>query len=243
MPLATAIAGARRRALRLGRGIERTLMPRRCVFCGVAGLATEQFLCPGCDADLPRLQNPCKTCGMPMGFACPVPCARCQALPPPFYRVVAPLAYAFPVDAAIKAFKFQRKLYFGPAFANLLLQAADRLPDDIDAILPVPLHRWRKLRRGYNQAVEIALPVAKRLRLPVLSNVVRAVATPYQSGLDAAERAKNLRAAFQLRGTLSAKHVLLVDDVMTTGATCRQLAELMLSHGTTRCSVLVLARA
>jgi predicted amidophosphoribosyltransferase len=72
---------------------------------------------------------------------------------------------------------------------------------------------------------------------------VRAVATPYQSGLDAAERAKNLRAAFQLRGTLSAKHVLLVDDVMTTGATCRQLAELMLSHGTTRCSVLVLARA
>jgi predicted amidophosphoribosyltransferase len=85
--------------------------------------------------------------------------------------------------------------------------------------------------------------VQKELRLPLLNNVVRATATPYQSGLDAAERRRNLRSVFCVRGCITASHVLIIDDVITTGETCRQLARVLLDGGVTKVSVLAIARA
>ncbi len=218
-------------------------MPKRCVFCGVIASGDDEYICAGCVQDLPRIRFACRRCGVPLEVEPDATCASCQDKPPPFTCVVAPLRYEFPIDAAIKAFKFQRKLFYTPAFTEILLAAASRLPSTIDAILPVPLHRWRKLRRGYNQAYELARPIAAQLHLPILSSVVRSVATPPQSGLDAAERQKNLRGAFRVRARPGARHVLLVDDVMTTGATCVQLAELLINQGVPAVSVLVLARA
>jgi ComF family protein len=182
---------------------------------------------------------------MPLAGSVPpaVPCADCQLDPPPFTAALAPLHYSFPVDAAIKAFKFHRKLQYQPAFSDILLSVLARLPPDIDAVLPVPLHRWRRTRRGFNQAAELAEPVQKELRVPLLNNVVRATATPYQSGLDAAERRRNLTAVFRVRGRITAKHVLIIDDVITTGETCRQLARVLFDSGVAKVSVLALARA
>lgn len=205
--------------------LDRHVMPLRCAFCGTNTQRLGRHLCAACAADLPRLPSP------------PPPLAS------PFVCELAPLAYAFPVDAAIKALKFGRKLWYAPAFGELLAEASRGLPHDIDAVLPVPLHWRRKWYRGFNQAVEIARPVSRQLGLPLVANVHRCRATRFQSGLTARQREKNLRAAFGVRGGLPFRHVLLVDDVITTGATLRQLARVVLRAGAGKVSALAVARA
>lgn len=201
------------------------VIPRRCAFCAVPLRPAEGAICKACKGDLPYGESWLRCAGT--GFE----------------HCVAPLAYEFPVDAAIKALKFRRRYHFASALAEPLLEVWDRVPTDVDAILPVPLHRWRQLGRGFNQSLEIARPVAKKTGLPLLHSVRRVVATPYQSGLSAGERGRNLRGAFRIDGALSARHVLIVDDVVTTGETCRQLAGTLRAGGVDMVSVLAVARA
>ena len=153
------------------------------------------------------------------------------------------MAYAFPIDAAIKALKFRRQLHYGPVFVDLLMTLRAELPANIDAVLAVPLHWRRRWLRGFNQAEELARPVARRLDVPMIGNVHRRRATAFQSGLSARERAKNLRAAFGARGRLDFRHVLIVDDVITSGATLRQLAMALKRAGAQKVSGLAVARA
>ena len=180
-------------------------------------------MCAGCHDDLPWIEamQPAK----------------------PLYVAVAPLAYEFPVDAAIKALKFRRRLWYGPALAQLACRYIDALPPDIDALLPVPLHWRRKWWRGFNQAHEIARPVARQLGVPLIDCVRRARATRPQSGLSAGERQRNVQGAFVVRGHCRARHVLIVDDVITTGVTIAQLARAVLDSGADRVSALAVARA
>lgn len=210
------------------RWIEDAVAPRRCAFCGVHLTPAESPVCAGCHDDLPWAERPS---------------AADIIYPNPFTTIIAPLEYAFPVDAAIKAFKFHRRFHYQPAFADILLRAAAQLPDDIDAVLPVPLHRWRRLARRFNQAEELATPLQKSLSVAVIRNVQRVSHTSYQSGLDAVERRRNLQSAFRARGVIQAQHVLIVDDVITTGETCRQLARVLFRCGVNKVSVLALARA
>lgn len=221
------------------------LLPRHCVFCGIAVREPERYICSPCDAELPWIDRRCATCAMPLptAHAEPLPCAACQRDPPPFTSAVAPLHYAFPVDAAIKAMKFRRKLHYQPAFSAILLATAARLPGDIDALLPVPLHRWRQLARGFNQAEELARPLARALSIKRLRGVRRVTHTPFQSGLGRVARRRNLKDAFRVVRPVLARHVLIVDDVITSGETCRQLAGVVLEAGAERVSVLALARA
>lgn len=225
--------------------LEAALMPRRCVFCGVHASPDERYICSSCNKDLPWIANSCTFCAMPVPapLPCGVACASCQIEPTLFVACVAPLHYSFPVDSAIKALKFHHKLFYQPAFSDILLNAISGLPADIDSVLPVPLHKWRRIRRGFNQAEEIAGPLVSRMQWARLRNVERVVATPYQSGLAAAERRRNLRSAFRVRGRVAANHVLIVDDVITTGETCHQLARALLENGVEKVSALALARA
>ena len=156
---------------------------------------------------------------------------------------VAPLSYAFPVDAAIRALKFQRKLCYAAALGHVLLRSMPQLPRDIEALLPVPLHWRRQTLRGFNQAAELCRPLCRQAGYSTVQQVVRCRATPYQSGLDARHRQRNLSAAFRVRGKIRARHVLIVDDVITTGATCRELARVLLDAGVVKVSVLAVARA
>ena len=207
------------------RDLDKAIMPLRCVFCGTRTMTPERYICAGCDGDLPRIESP-------------PPSATS-----PFEYDVAPLEYEFPVDAAIKALKFKRRLFYAPAFAELLSKAAARLAPNIDAVLPVPLHWRRRWFRGFNQAVEIGRPVAKHLGVPLLSCARRRRATPFQSGLNAKERARNLKAAFVVRGPLPYQHVLIIDDVITTGATMREVARVVKQAGAGKVSALAVARA
>jgi len=219
-------------------------MPRCCVFCGVECEPFEEHVCRGCAADLPWNENQCPGCAEPQQtmLAAGLHCANCQGAPSPFAAAATPLRYAFPIDAAIKLLKFRRRLDYVPAFGALLAGMLASLPPNIDSLLPVPLHWRRQAVRGFNQADELCRELHRRSGLPVLRNARRVRATPYQSGLDARSRARNLRAAFAVQGSIGAKHVLIVDDVITTGATCRQLTRQLLQTGVPEVSVLALAR-
>jgi len=153
------------------------------------------------------------------------------------------LHYSFPVDVAIKAFKFNRKLFYAAALSELLCSAEKLLPDGVDAVLPVPLHWRRKAQRGFNQATEIAKPLAALLDVPLARGLYRSKATPFQSGLDAKERARNLQNVFTATRTVTHAHVLIVDDVVTTGATLRAVAKVLLRNGVKQVSSLTVARA
>ena len=227
------------------RAAEFAVIPACCVFCGTARRHYESAICPGCEGDLPWIREQCPGCARPLAAApgAGIRCAECQVRPPPFAAAVAPLAFEFPVDAAVRQLKFHRKLQYAEPLGELLCRAAARLPADIDALLPVPLHWLRHGVRGFNQAAELCRPLQRATGLPVIRNVRRLRRTPYQSGLGARERRRNLAGAFAVRGRIVANHVVLVDDVMTTGETCAQLAHELLARGVPKVSVLALARA
>jgi ComF family protein len=124
-----------------------------------------------------------------------------------------------------------------------LILSLDELPEHIDALLPMPLHWRRHAARGFNQAMEIARPLMAATGLPLVTSVARQRSTPYQSGLSASQRRRNLDAAFVAKGAVTYRHVLIVDDVITTGETCRQLALVLLEAGAERVSALAIARA
>ena len=170
-------------------------------------------------------------------------CRDCARKPPPFLAARAALTYAFPVDAALKALKFRRQLHYVPAFAGLLEPLLVQSFSTADALVPVPLHRWRHATRGFNQARELCRPLARRSGLPILGTAQRIRHTRPQAGLDAAARRRNLENAFVIRGRLGCRHPLIVDDVMTTGETCRHLAHALLEAGSETVSVLTVARA
>ncbi len=217
-------------------------LPNSCAFCGTRLQLRAAPICMACDRDLPWIAKACHRCAIPLPTDSPakVICADCQRAPPPFIATVAPLSYTFPVDAAIRALKFHRKLCYGAALGHLLLRS---LPQDVDALLPVPLHWRRQALRGFNQALELCRPISRHAAIPRLRQVARCRATPYQSGLAAQHRRRNLSAAFRVRGDIRVRHVLIVDDVITTGATCRELASALLEAGVENVSVLAVARA
>jgi ComF family protein len=219
------------------------LLPGRCALCGMA--EEHAPLCAACRNLLPFADQACDRCASPVPAQLPngIHCARCQRDPPPFYRAAAALHYAFPVDSAVKAFKFKAQLCYAPAFASLLSPLLQSRFPDADALIPVPLHRWRHAYRGFNQATEICRLLARKNAMPMICPVARVRATRSQSGLDALARRRNLHNAFVVRGELQCRHPVIVDDVMTTGETCRQLARALLDAGAESVGVLVLARA
>jgi ComF family protein len=205
--------------------IETLLMPARCAFCATRCESPEAFICKPCMQDLPWRTPLCSTDHAPLTV------------------IAAPLEYAFPIDAALKLLKFQRRCDYVPPFAELLWQLIGELPGDIDALLPMPLHWRRQAMRGFNQAFELSRVLQKRSGLPLLTCIRRVRATPFQSGLDAADRRHNLRNAFHAQKTVTAKHVLIVDDVITTGETCARLAAVAIAAGAKKVSALAVARA
>jgi ComF family protein len=198
------------------------LAPRSCVFCGIED---DCSICRACHADLPW--NEPAVSPEQSVFECSI----------------AMLHYEFPVDVAIKRLKFSRKLFYAPAFGEILCAACPLLPTDIDAILPVPLHWRRKMMRGFNQADEISKLLTRTLEVPLVRGVYRVKPTLFQTGLSVAERAGNLRQAFSNKKKLPHRHVLIVDDVVTTGATTQVLAKVLFAAGVEKVSVVAVARA
>jgi ComF family protein len=200
-------------------------------------------ICARCKAVLPWNDTFCDRCGQPLAARSAVPCADCQRRPPAYSRARAPLRYEFPVDVALKKLKYRGHTLYAPAFAELMLPLLAGDFADCDALVPVPLHRWRQARRGFNQAAEICRTLARSSGLPLYDDAIRCRQTASQSGLSAAERRRNLQGAFSAGRRFASLRPLVVDDVITTGATCTQLAKALLGAGAEEVGVLAVAHA
>lgn len=167
-------------------------------------------------------------------------CGKCLQHPPGFDRTVAAFVYAFPVDKLVQAVKFSGQLVLVHHLADALAERISILPD---ALIAMPLHPARLRERGFNQAQLLAQRVAKKLNVPLLVNACERVRnTSPQSALPWREREENMRHAFACSADLSGKHIAVVDDVMTTGATIAALASAIKRAGAREVSAWAVAR-
>ncbi|MDQ0009495.1 ComF family protein [Luteibacter jiangsuensis] len=216
------------------------ILPPRCLLCAAAGRGGHE-LCAGCRSMLIRNLSSCGRCAVPLAEPTTV-CGRCRQHPRPWADVWVPFAYAWPLDTIEMRFKFGGSLAAGRALSECWMEAGPP-PLMPELIVPVPLHGRRLRARGYNQALELARPLARRYRLPLAHDVLcRVRTTQAQTDLDAAARADNVRAAFAVSRVPRQKHVAVVDDVMTTGATLAECVGTLLAAGVERVDVWALAR-
>lgn len=218
----------------------RWLFPPRCLVCDEAGDA-HLDLCAACHEDLPDLRSACPACALPLGLAdAGTRCGQCMGSTTSLTEVRAAFLYQWPVDALLRRFKFQADLAAGRLLSQLM---AARLEERSAAglIVPVPLHAKRIRERGYDQAAELARPLARALGHPFRRLLRRRIATLPQSELDAEARRRNVRAAFECVAP-APDYVVLVDDVMTTGATLRAAAWALRRAGASRVDAWVCAR-
>jgi len=229
------------------------VLPPRCLGCGATVSAPGTFCAP-CWGSLRFLETGegCACCGEPADAATTAfegwRCGPCMADPPPFTQARAAFIYGGAIRRAILAFKHRDRAELAALLAGHMARAAPAwLADGEVMLVPVPLHRWRLWRRGYNQAALLARALARQTGCnwqPEMLERVRMTRT--QQGLSRAERLRNLRGAIRVaRGRqewLRGRLVVLVDDVLTTGATARCCAAALLQAGAREVRVLTLAR-
>ena len=211
------------------------LFPPRCASCGGAGWP----LCSGCTERVGVITAPwCERCGRPWEQ----PVSSCADCPPPSISAArAPFVYEGPLARAIRGMKFSGWHAVGPHLAGGMAEvAADLLPADV--VTWVPLSGRRRARRGFDQAEVLARAVAERLDRPVRRLVARARDTRAQARLTGPERRRALGDAFAARGPVAGR-VLLIDDVLTTGATASACARALRRTGARRVTVLTAARS
>jgi ComF family protein len=222
------------------------VFPALCPVCG-ATLADGRRdpLCGACWNAIPRLGPPCcERCGVPLPVGAPRACGACVAEPPAWDWARAAADYTGVVREAIHAFKFEgRRTLARPLAALVLAQWGDRLAAGVGGLVPVPLPSAREHERGYNQAALLAEEVAARLALRVRPRwLARVRATLPQSELGAAQRRANVRGAFAADPAAAGHHVVVVDDVLTTGATAAECARALRVAGAAQVGVLTVAR-
>ncbi len=212
-----------------------------CLLCAASSDAG--IVCAACAADLPRLQEPrCPRCARPMPAIENQVCGRCLSEPPHYDHTLAAFRYDFPLDKLVQAFKYGHRLALAAFFGEQLAALGGRPPADL--IIPLPLHSERLRERGFNQALELARPVSAAWRVPIAADTCQRVRnTPAQADLPWRERIKDIRGAFHCRADLAGKRIILVDDVMTSGASLDECARTLKLHGAVEVRALVLARA
>ena len=224
-------------------------LPPLCPACrGLVG--NEGGLCAACWAQLSFIAPPlCERLGTPFGYDPGPGVLSTEAItdPPAFARARAAVRYDDIASALVHALKYADRLDLAPTMGRWMARAGRELTDDADALVPVPLH-WRRLwTRRFNQAAALARAIATSSGVPVLDDALKRMrATPQQVGLKRAERATNVQGAFQVPDERSAavagRRLVLIDDVLTSGATADACARALLRAGAARVDVLVFAR-
>lgn len=219
-------------------------LPPRCPGCGAVTEADHRF-CAACWGGLELLGPPwCAGCALPFEIdrGADALCGACLADPPPYQGARAAVAYGPVASTVALRLKYAGRTAFAETAAALM---ARLVPADADVLVPVPLHRWRLWGRGYNQAALIADALAARSSVPSAKTVLmRQRATPVLRGLGRRGRTKAVKGAFAVTpdANLNGKHVVLVDDVFTTGATAAACARILQKSGAARVTLLAWAR-
>ena len=221
------------------------IFPPVCARCGRAGW----LLCPACQIEMIRVPDAiCPHCGrmddQPVSAGTGILCRQCRAHPPVLSQMRAPLRYEEPTSTLIHRFKYEGYFALGRPLARFLIDGWPVWEMPPDLILPIPLHPQRRRQRGYNQAELLARPLAEAINVPVnVSALRRTRHTPPQVGLGPDERQDNVRGAFAAEAdAVRDRHILLIDDVLTTGATMSAAAETLLAAGADGVAAYCLAR-
>ena len=219
------------------------LYPSPCPLCeGTADKFIYSPLCPDCWSQIRRYTGPsCRICAMPFSSALSSMCGQCFKHFPPFSKVINFGIYEGALAEAIHQLKFHGIRRISKPLASLLSNVS--LPV-VDGIVPVPLHIKDLRARGFNQSLLIARKLSRGLCLPLFMDIlIKKKATPPQIGLSAKERISNVKNAFTVQGNVKGQRILLVDDVMTTGATVRECSHALVNAGSREVIVATLARA
>lgn len=222
--------------------LRKIIPPSICFLCE-STTEPGHLCCQPCRADFARIQPACPRCGRELAIRGPL-CSMCGRHPPEYDCLIAPFHYVYPVSLLIKLLKYKNKIEISRELGLALTQAVQARAWELpEAIVPVPLHPFRTMKRGYNQAREIADVLAARLALPVEADLVRRVRhTQPQFNLDPAQRRRNMQGAFRLVPGRRYRSVAIVDDIVTTGATVTELAKLLRQSGVNRIEVWTCAR-
>lgn len=206
-------------------------MPHTCVLCHAKSDQAID-LCSCCQRDLPYWQKGCNSCGAALENNAGI-CGGCLRESPSFDCTFALFNYVTPITNLILNLKFQHQLVNAKILGELMVakinERHEKLPQ---CIIPVPLSKKRLRERGFNQAVELAKPIGKGLNIPVdVKHCQRVRHTEAQATLLAKHRQKNIKNAFVINKNFKAKHVAIVDDVVTTGRTVRELSRVLRKSG------------
>jgi len=204
-------------------------------------------LCPKCFSELRFITKPyCKICGRPfeLDVIGEAVCVECLKSPPVFKKARSVMVYDETAKKLILSFKNGDRLDLVPLITKLMKRITSELMDEVDCIIPVPLHRLRLLKRRYNQSAMLARRLAKENRKEYRPDVLKRIRhTPSQGHLTANERHINVRNAFQAvkPERIKGKTILLVDDVLTTGATANECAKVLVKAGAKQIFLLTIA--
>lgn len=205
----------------------RLLYPPRCLVCGSL---SEEVLCGKCFAQLKFIKPPmCELCGKPydeLAHAAPI-CSDCRSIKRWFDRCRCAVRYEGVAREMVHRLKYNGERRLSSEMAKLMVELLNDFPWQIDLVVPVPLHRKRLRERGFNQAELIAELLSEQIGVPMDSAVlIRTKETKPQFDLQPKERLGNVRGAFELAeaSAVADKIILIVDDVMTIGATLNECA-------------------
>lgn len=216
------------------------LFPQSCMLCA-DGAGGDLAICQACLEDMPwHHSSVCPQCALP-AYDNQL-CGNCQQSPPAFDSTRALFRYEYPLDAMLQRYKYQQTLHLAKTFSRLM-QTKFTSAQHCDRIIPMPLHPKRLAERGFNQSLEIAKLLAKTLHVLLDTNSCSRIRfTPPQASLRLKTRIKNMRGAFRCQQDLSGQHIILLDDVMTTGASLHELASTVKSAGASHVECWVVAR-
>ena len=225
----------RQSALRL---VLNLIFPARCIGCRGRG----SWLCVSCQAKLtPLPAEHCKVCALPVQGV--LSCSACWRDPPAFDSLTCGFLFEGIIRDAIHRLKYRGERHLATPIMQALLKRVE-VKDDVDAIVPIPLHAQRLQQRGYNQSALLAQSLSAVLNVPVVEEYLSRVRdTTPQVSLPAARRRENVHNAFRVASRVEGSRILLVDDVATTGSTLRAAASALKRAGATRVDALIIARA
>jgi ComF family protein len=223
------------------------IAPSSCLFCFTKTIKN-QGLCAECFMSIKHLSAPCcETCGFPFDIAYEeaVQCASCLTHHPPFDWGRSLWRYDDKTKPLLMRLKHKESLDISHALAPLFKKRIATIPFDIDCIIPIPLHPFRRLFRGHNQSAVLAYSVSKHLQLPAYYHVLKRTRhTPFQGFKSKKGRIKNVKGAFGITdpALIQHKNILIMDDVWTSGATLQEASKALRKGGASHIAVITLTR-
>jgi ComF family protein len=224
------------------------ILPPRCILCKKE-IKEHPGVCSDCFKNIKFITEPiCKSCGYPyeidMELKKDFKCPNCISQKYKFDLARSAIVYNDFSKSLVLPFKHNDRTYFAGVFARWLKTSDKDIFKDIDYIIPIPIHKFRLIKRGYNQSSILAKYLSKLVKIPVLYNaVIRTKNTKYQGGMQLRARKENVKAAFKTKSKeIKGKNILLIDDVFTTGATVNECAKILKKSGAEKVHVLTLMR-